>query len=112
MGRSIKQKEEAALKEYNTGLEEYLSSIPEIESYEYEEDSIFVVVLTEYWEQLTETEKIEAGKRLQDSVTRFRNELGLVDVDCITVQINDEFDNMMLYADNAGRIQTFEPPQG
>ena len=110
VAKFLSEKKEAMLVSYKEGVNNYLSSLSNIDSYEFGDESLIIYVHDEIWESLSENERIEFGQRIQNATSLYKKDIGINDGRFIVVQINDEFDNILLYADDVGNVSTFELP--
>lgn len=98
----------SAQEKYYAGIEEYFKDYEDVEEYTYTRDTLLLVIKADIWDRISENDRMILGKRLTTDITAFRVESGFDTPKCVTIQINDEEGNMLLYADDLGYVQTFD----
>lgn len=98
----------SAQKNYYASIEGYFKDYEDVEEYTYTRDTLLLVIKADLWNKISENDRIVLGKRVSADITALRSGSGFDTPTCVSVQINDEDGNMLLYADELGYVQTFD----
>lgn len=93
---------------YYAKLESLFSNEEMLNNYSYTKDSVNLCIDLNKWMELSENDKALFGEMLSQKCTQFKQESGYNDPTSVIIQINDENDNMVLYVDRLGYVQTFD----
>lgn len=92
---------------YYEDVKEYLDSMDDVNSYEYTDDSICLIIEHAVWDDISETEKRNFGDRIQREAYGMKYSAGFKQANIPIVQINSPEGEVMLIIDASGNVQTF-----
>jgi|GEM_PF-5084233 len=93
-----------AAQNYDKAAKNYLDAMTDIIKYEYDEETVLVMVESEVWNRLTSTGQEDFAVILQQNITKIRYESGLLKSGYVTVQVVNEEDELLIYADINGEF--------